>query len=170
MLRVLALCSLAFVLACDRDWQSPSAPGRLEAATPPSVVGSYNATFVGTITGAFGERSTYTCPGSVDIPTQADSTFSGGFTEAGSTDCQQESGTIAGAVRPDGGVTFTADLPGGGTDIWQDGAERLGCTLVSSTPFRGTLTGGTLSAEGNGVYDCWFGTVNVDIQVSATRT
>ena len=45
MLRVLALCSLAFVLACDRDWQSPSAPGRLEAATPPSVVGSYNATW-----------------------------------------------------------------------------------------------------------------------------
>jgi len=28
MLRVLALCSLAFVLACDLDWQSPSAPGR----------------------------------------------------------------------------------------------------------------------------------------------
>jgi len=169
MRRVLALCSLALALGCDRDGRSPAAPERLEAIASPSVVGGYSATFVGTITDQFGQSSTYTCPGTVDIPAQPDSTFSGSFTEQGSGGCQQESGTVAGTVRPDSSLTFTADLPGGGSDIWQDGAASLGCTLVSSTPFTGAVSGGTLSGEGNGVYDCWFGRLYVDIQVSASR-
>ena len=111
MRRVLALCSLALALGCDRDGRSPAAPERLEAAASPSVVGGYSATFVGTITDQFGQSSTYTCPGTVDIPAQPDSTFSGSFTEQGSGGCQQESGTVAGTVRPDSSLTFTADLP-----------------------------------------------------------
>ncbi len=172
MHRLLAFISSALVLACD---QGPAAPGALDAAAAavPNVQGSYHGTGVATVSTSTGQHKSLTCKGTLNIGTQADNSFSGTFVVPSAGDCDEDSGTLAGTVGVDGDVTFTADLPGGGADIWEDGAARSGCRLESSTSFMGAVTGDALSAKGSGAYDCdtVFGTIRlfVELQVSASR-
>jgi len=90
-----------------------------------------------------------------------------------SGDCDSKSGTVAGVVKADGSVTAMAYASDGAT-VWEEAAARSGCTLVSSTPFTGTLAGNTLAVAGTGAYDCpsIVGTyrVDVDVHVTATRS
>jgi hypothetical protein len=77
-------------------------------------------------------------------------------------------------VETTGGLSFSADTPGGGANVFEDAATRSRCTLISSSgDFDGTVTGGVMSAAGNAVYDCpFFGgvRVTVDVSLSATRS
>jgi hypothetical protein len=163
--------------ACDGDRAGVLDPrgrgsGQASVVTFPSIVGDYRGTAVAKLTASVGSK-TYTCSATISIPTQADSNFSGTFTVQPAADCDPQSGTLSGTVALNDSVTFTADTPGGGADVWEDGAARTGCRLVSSTPFTGTASAGTLSAAGRGVYDCpiGFGTVRVhaDVQVTVTK-
>ena len=75
-------------------------------------------------------------------------------------------------MRDDGTISFTADAPGGGPNVWEDAAERNHCRLVSGSSFDGNASGGALAATGRGVYDCpLVGTVHASVtfQVSATQ-
>jgi hypothetical protein len=172
----LAVMGTVLLLACDRDRLGPFDPSGAEvgpAATFPIVMGNYTGTGVVKARHSSGASYTFTCPGTIDIATQTEGSFSGTFAVQGPGKCGQESGTVAGTVSPEGSLTFTADLPGGGPDVWADAAARTGCRLVSSTPFTGALSGGALSGTGSAVYDCptFFGKVRLfaDAQVSATR-
>src|SRR5207253_4796108 len=88
-----------------------------------------------------------TCSATISIPTQSDSSFSGTVTVPASGDCDSKSGTVTGVVKADGSVTAMAYASDGAT-VWEEAATRSSCTLVSSTPFTGTLAGNTLAVAG----------------------
>ena len=174
MPRNIAVIGLGALCACDR-------PGPLEplagvsSASFPSVLGSWAATGTATLSTWFASDR-YSCLATIDVPAQGDSTFSGAVTVLPAGDCGSESGTVAGVVGPDNldtSVTAMAYAASGAT-VWQEGATRAGCTLVSATAFTGTLSGDTLAVAGSGAYDCrkfwWTYRVNVDVQITATRT
>jgi len=106
--------------------------------------------------------------------TQTGAEFAGSFALQQTDGCDTESGTIAGTVETTGGLRFIADTPGGGANVFEDAATRSRCTLISrGSDFSGTVTGSTLSAARNAVYDCPFfgGTrVTVEVSLSATRS
>ena len=167
----IAVSGLVALVGCDR----PTAfePRReLSAAAFPSIAGNWAATGTATLKTWFGSK-TYTCSATISIPTQSDSSFSGTVTVPASGDCDSKSGTVTGVVKADGSVTAMAYASDGAT-VWEEAATRSGCTLVSSTPFTGTLAGNTLAVAGTGAYDCpsIFGTyrVDVDVHVTATRS
>ena len=113
-----------------------------------------------------------TCPGILTIATQEGNDFSGSFAIQSAQGCDAQQGTIAGTVQDDGTLSFIADTPGGGANVWEDGAQRNHCRFVSGSTFDGTGSGSALAATGRGVYDCpLVGTVRVSVsfQVSATQ-
>src|SRR5438105_3564225 len=120
-----------------------------------------------------GKTSSVTCPGVLTIATQAGNHFSGSFAIQSGQGCDAQQGTVAGTVQDDGSVSFTADTPGGGSNVWEDAAERTHCRLVSGSTFDGTVSSAALTATGRGVYSCpLVGTVraSVSFQVSATQS
>src|SRR5438309_894093 len=82
------------------------------------------------------------CPGVLTISTQSGNDFSGSFAVQSAPGCDAQQGTIAGTVRDDGTISFTADAPGGGPNVWEDAAERNHCRLVSGSSFDGNASGG----------------------------
>src|SRR5207253_10765820 len=84
---------------------------------------------------------------------------------------RRSSDLVTGVVKADGSVTAMAYASDGAT-VWEEAATRSSCTLVSSTPFTGTLAGNTLAVAGTGAYDCpsIFGTYRVDVDVHVTAT
>jgi len=159
---------LLALLACDRP--GIVEPRALVTATFPGVVGNYAATGTATLKTWLGSK-TYSCSATIDIPTQSDSSFSGTITVLAAHDCDSQPGTVAGVVSADGSVTGMA-YASDGTTIWEEGAARSGCTLVSSTPFTGTLSGNTVAVAGRGAYDCpsVFGPYRADVDAHVTGT
>jgi hypothetical protein len=158
------------LLACDRAGMFE--PGHAQAArTAAQIVGSYAGTAVATVATS-SNTSSATCPGVLTIATQSGNEFSGSFAIQSADGCDSQQGTVAGTVQDDGTVSFTADTPGGGANIWEDAAGRSHCRLVSGSTFDGMASGGALEATGRGVYDCpLVGTVRVSLslRVSATQ-
>ncbi len=169
-----ALSGLALIIACETERTGPTGVRQATAALYPGVTGSYTGTGVLHLT-SYGATYTITCPLTVDVPTQADSSFSGAFAVEATGDCSSRSGTVNGAVRPDGTLWFIADTPTPGANVFADAATETGCTLLSTAgSFSGSLSGSVISAAGQGVYDCpnsW-GTyrVTADVSVSVTRS
>ena len=164
---VSAVIGLVTLFACDR----PAAfepRGQLGATAFPSIVGTYAATGTATLKTWFGSK-TYTCSATVAIPTQSDSTFSGTVTVPAGGDCDSQAGTVAGVASANDSVTAMAYASDGAT-VWEEGAARSGCTLVSSTQFAGALSGDTLAVAGSASYDCpsSFGTYRVDVGARIT--
>src|SRR5205807_2436860 len=83
------------------------------------------------------KTSSATCPGVLTIATQSGNEFSGSFDIQSGQGCDAQHATVAGRVQDDGSVSFTADTPGGGSNIWEDAAERTHCRLVSGSPLDG---------------------------------
>ncbi len=169
-----ALLGLALITACETDHTAPTGVRQVTAALYPGGTGSHTGTGLVHLT-SYGATYTITCPLTVDVPTQADSSFSGTFAVQATGDCSSRSGTVNGAVRPDGTLWFIADTPTPGANVFEDAATDTGCRLVSTTgSFSGSLSGNVISAAGQGVYDCpnsW-GTyrVTADVSVSVTRS
>ena len=160
------------LLACDRPRLFE--PGRTEAAhyAAARIVGSYAGTAIATVAN-WARKASVTCPGVLTIATQTGNDFFGSFAIRSAQGCDAQQGTIAGNVQDDGTLSFTADTPGGGANVWGDGAQRNHCRLVSGSTFDGTGSGGALAAAGRGVYDCpVVGTVRVSVtfHVSATQS
>lgn len=176
MQRSLTLLVLSSVVACDAgiDGMIGLHRNAQVAVGYPSTVGSYNGTVQAHARPSIGRSYTISCPFTLTVSTQTDPDFSGNFALQQSDDCDTESGTIAGRVETTGGLSFSADTPGGGANVFEDAATRSRCTLISSSgDFDGTVTGGVMSAAGNAVYDCpFFGgvRVTVDVSLSATRS
>jgi hypothetical protein len=168
----LLAAALAVLSGCDRSPLAPTEPGaeRPNAATFPSFVGNYAATGTATLRAWFGSK-TYSCSATIAVPSQGDSTFSGTVTVLAGGDCSSNSGTVAGVVRADGSVSAIAYASDGKT-VWEEGAARSGCTLVSGPPFTGTLSGNTFSVAASGAYSCpsWFGSYRVDVDAHVTGT
>ncbi len=158
------------LLACDRA--AMFEPGHAQAARAAAqIVGSYAGTAVATVATSI-KTSSATCPGVLTIATQSGNAFSGSFDIQSGQGCDAQQATVAGTVQDDGSVSFTADTPGGGSNIWEDAAERTHCRLVSGSTFDGMAASGVLTATGRGVYSCpLVGTVRVSVslQVSATQ-
>jgi len=158
------------LLACDRA--AMFEPGHAQAARAAAqIVGSYAGTAVATVATS-SKTSSATCPGVLTIATQSGNDFSGSFDIQSGQGCDAQQATVAGTVQDDGSVSFTADTPGGGSNIWEDAAERTHCRLVSGSAFDGTVASGALTATGQGVYSCpLVGTVRVTVslQVSAAQ-
>ncbi len=158
------------LLACDRA--AMFEPGHAQAARAAAqIVGSYAGTAVATVATS-SKTSSATCPGVLTIATQSGNAFSGSFDIQSGQGCDAQQATVAGTVQDDGSVSFTADTPGGGSNIWEDAAERTHCRLVSGSTFDGMAASGVLTATGRGVYSCpLVGTVRVSVslQVSATQ-
>jgi disulfide bond formation protein DsbB len=163
-----AIISLIALVGCDRP--APLGPQGPVTASYLSIVGNYAATGTATVKTWFGSK-TYSCSATIAVPTQADSTFTGTVTVQGAGDCSSNSGTVAGVVRQDGSVTAMAYASDGAT-VWQEGATRSGCTLVSGSSFTGTLSGNTFSVAASGAYSCpsWFGSYRVDVDAHITGT
>jgi len=157
--------------ACDRA--AMFEPGRAQAASRAAarIVGTYGGTAVATVASSV-KTSSVSCPGVLTIATQSGNDFAGGFAIQSGKDCDAQEGSIAGTVQDDGTLSFTADAPGGGSNIWEDAAERTHCRLVSGSTFDGSVSGAALAATGRGVYSCpLVGTVRVSVsfRVSAPQ-
>jgi hypothetical protein len=166
---------LSCVVACDGiDGLIGLHRNAQVAVDYPSTVGSYNGTVQARARPSIGPSYTISCPVTISVSTQTGAEFAGSFALQQTDDCDTESGTIAGTVETTGGLSFIADTPGGGTNVFEDAATRSRCTLISSSgDFDGTVTGSLISAAGSGVYNCPFfgGTrVTVEVSLSATRS
>lgn len=157
-----AALALALV-ACDRaDLFAPDRT-RANVTAVASIAGSYAGTAVATVRTSF-KTSSVTCPGALTIVARTGNDFSGSFAIQAAKGCDAQQGTVAGTVQDDGTLSFTADTPGGGSNVWEDAAQRNHCRLVSGSTFDGTAAGGALTAAGRGVYSCpLVGTVQVSI-------
>ena len=157
--------------ACTPDRVGPMAP---EAAVFPSVLGSYAGTATVTGTTEFGVRESASCPIRIDVLSQTDAAFSGGFVLSGG-DCDPIPGTLNGTVQESGTLSVFADAEGGGANVFEDAAARAGCTLVSSSgTLNGAIVGTQLTLQATAAYDCptTFGDVRVNVSgsVTASRT
>jgi hypothetical protein len=150
------------LLGCDRPPMFGPRHAQV-ARVHAQIVGSYAGTAVATVATSI-NTSSVACPGVLAIATQSGTDFSGSFAVQSAQGCDAEQGTIAGTVRDDGTLSFTADTPGGGANVWEDGAGRKHRRLVSGSTFDGAASGGSLAATGRGVYDCpVVGTVRVSV-------
>jgi hypothetical protein len=174
--RSFTLLALSSVVACDAGSNSLTGLHRNAqvAVEYPNTVGSYSGTVQANARPSWGPSYSVSCPVTINVSTQSGANYTGSFALQPARRCDTESGTIAGTVQTTGGVSFIADTPGGGANVFEDAAARSGCTLVSSSGrFGGTITGSVLSAAGNAAYNCPFfgGTrVTVDVSLSATRS
>jgi hypothetical protein len=170
------LLGVSLLSACDGNPMGPSGLDERAASAVvfPSVVGSYTGTVTARVKTSFGLTKNVSCPVSINIPTQANDTFSGTVALQDTNDCNTETGTLSGSVLENGTLTLSADTPGGGANVFEDAAARSGCTLISSSgTFGGTLVGNLVTAAGTAVYECrrWLGVrAYVDVAVSATKS
>lgn len=173
--RSFTLLVLPCVIACERGTDGLTGLQRnAQVADSPGIVGSYGGTVQAHARTSRGPSYSISCPVTITVSTQSGANFSGSFALQPTGDCDTESGTIVGTVQTTGGLSFIADAPGGGANVFEDAAARSRCTLVLSRgTLDGTITGSLFSAAGNAVYNCPFfgGTrVTVDLSVSATRS
>jgi hypothetical protein len=168
------LLGVSLISACDANLTDPG--GRDERAASavvfPSILGSYSGTATARVKTSFGWTRNVSCPVSINIPTQADNGFSGSF--VAQNDCKSETGTVNGSVGEDGTLTFSADTPGGGANVFEDAAARTGCTLLTSSgTLGGSVAENVVTAAGSALYECrrWFGgfKAHVTVDLSATR-
>jgi hypothetical protein len=169
------LLGVSLISACDANPTGLSGgldEGATSAVVFPIIAGSYAGTATAHRRTSFGWTRDLSCPISINIPTQADNSFSGSF--VAQNDCKSETGTLSGSVGADGTLTLSADTPGGGANVFEDAAARSGCTLISSSgTFGGNLSGNVVTVTGSAVYECrrWFGIrAYVDAAVSATKS
>jgi len=99
-----------------------------------------------------GETASLFCPGTVTITSQSGGGFSGSFLIQGAGDCDDDSGTIEGVIRADGGLTLTVDIPGGDPNAFED---LTGCVTISGdSAFNGIATGSSISFDASFTTDC----------------
>jgi hypothetical protein len=169
------LLGVSLLSACDWNPTSPSGLDERAASAVvfPSILGSYTGTVTARVRTSFGLTRNVSCPVGINIATQADDSFSGTVALQDTNDCNTETGTVNGSVGADGTLSLSADIPGGGANVFEDAAARSGCTLISSSgTFNGNLAGNVVTAAGTAVYECrrWLGfRAYVDVGVSATK-
>ena len=157
-----AVLGLALV-ACNRGDLLEPARARAAGYAAVRIVGSYAGTAVATVSTSI-KTSSVSCPGVLTVATQSGNAFSGGFAIQSGQGCDAQQGAIAGTVQDDATLSFTADTPGGGSNVWEDAAERNHCRLANGSTFDGAASGSALSATGRGTYSCpLVGTVNVSV-------
>ncbi len=132
----------------------------------PDVTGGYSLVLTETLDRREdGFSASFICVGSATISQQTGGEFSGSFIINASADCIQTSGSIAGEVRIDGGINFSAVLPG------RQNSTFSGCLeLAADTQLNGVFAAGTITASSSASYDCFSdGTWDVTNQITATR-
>ena len=169
------LLGVSLISACDPNFTGPSGGNESAASAVvfPSVVGSYTGTAAARVKTSIGWNHDVSCPVSINIATQAGDNFSGSVVLQNANGCKSETGTLSGSVGTDGTLTLSADTPGGGANVFEDGAARSGCTLVASSgTFSGTLAGTLVTATGSALYECrrWFGGIRVHVTVKVSAT
>src|ERR1051325_9116496 len=159
------------LLACDRAGTLEPDYPRSSIRAAARITDTYAGTAVATVA-TWSNTSSTTCPGLLTIATQSGNDVTGSFEIQSGQGCDAQHATIVGTVQDDGTISFTADAPGGGSNVWEDAPARTHCRLVSGSTFDGRAAGGALTATGRGVFSCpLVGTVRVtlSLQVSATQ-
>jgi hypothetical protein len=152
------LIFLAVLLAGCSDSAGPSLP---------NLRGGYALAYTASVTEInTGEYAAGACAGTMSITGQSGGTFSGSFIiQASGDNCDTQSGTVSGQVRPDGGVNFVLGSPGSGTGI-------PGCTYTShDTEFNGVFSANRITATMDANMVCFpSGSYRVEWQIIATRS
>jgi len=125
------------VVGCWKD--DPIGP------TGPNLVAVYEGTWTTTVEGEGLETTANACAGTVTITEQSGGVFEGTYSQAGSENCDAESGFVTGLVSEDGSVTVLLGASGGGGPAFE---ESTGCTILSADDrYSGSYDQGALSFD-----------------------
>lgn len=158
---VIASC-LVVAVGCGDD---PAGP---ESSTIPDIVGTFAGTWQTRVTVvATGAEVEVSCPGSAIIAAQgADGSFTGSWTQIGTTECTAAAGSMTGSVAPGGAVTISDFSNASGRTF----EETTGCTTLSGGDgFTGTTNGTEFQISKAIIADCQATEVTFSWTLSATR-
>lgn len=121
--------------------------------TIPNIVGSYSGDWSLTVEDQeTGDSATASCPGSVNVDSQSQGSFSGSYRIDAAGDCDtSDSGTVAGEVRSDGGVNLSLGSASGSSSDFE---EITGCTVTSGDSQLTGSVNGSMSIDAQFYADC----------------
>lgn len=143
---VAAAC-LVVAAGCGDDVAGP------DSSTIPDLVGTFSGTWQTRVTAvAAGAVVEVSCPGSVIVAAQgADGSFTGFWTQIGTTECTAAAGSLAGSVAAGGAVTISELSNAAGRTF----EESTGCTTVSGDDgYAGTANGTKFEISRTVAADC----------------